>query len=105
MGSDVNGKCYFNKYTNACSNDKPEGKPACSEITNPKACTMNCFYNKETSTCAEKTKAPTAPIIPCAERTRCIGQDADGKCYKNKYTGGCVSGKPTKPEGCEGLTE
>ena len=58
-GEDKNGKCYYNKYTSACTNDKPEGKPACAEITNPKACTMNCFYDKETSTCAEKTKKPT----------------------------------------------
>ena len=63
-GEDKNGKCYFNKYTKTCSNDKPEGKPACAEITNPMLCKQGCFWNKYTLACSD-TKPEGKPA--CSE--------------------------------------
>ena len=95
FGSDVNGRCYYNKWTKTCSNDKAVKPANCSDIANQRLCNFGCEWDKATKTCGGSQ--------PCAERKFCSGFDPSGKCYKNVYSGGCQSGKPTRPP-CENIT-
>ena len=123
-GSDVNGRCYFNKWTKACSNAKPV-KPACDAIVNIKACNFGCFWNKWTASCGAQKAAKPASCAditdlkycnygcekqdgecvaqtPCAEREKCTGYDEAGRCFKSKFTDACQAGT-APPKDCSAV--